>query len=140
MLFGTDERAPIVLSVLGLTPADTGRFRDAWAELDDQGAVRLVIHTRNGGGNREEYESVIDALAAHPLYVDDEDDDFDCTYANFYFRAPPEYEAEFRAVAENKPVVMGERWLQMIEAIRNAPVPQPPKRHATEPATEEQSK
>lgn len=29
-------------------------------------------------------------MASHPLYLRDEDDPFDSTYAKFYFKCPPE--------------------------------------------------
>jgi hypothetical protein len=48
----------------------------------------IVVHTRNGGGNREDYEDVFDEMSEHPWYSHDEDDSFDCTYANIYFKVP----------------------------------------------------
>lgn len=64
-------------------------------------ALAAHFHTRNGGGNREccctdgshGHEPgclvlIVDRLAAHPAYLYDADDDFDSTYANFYFAVP----------------------------------------------------
>jgi len=40
-------------------------------------------------------------LTSNEFYLSDEDDDFDCTYANFWFRIPDELNAELQAL-ENK--------------------------------------
>lgn len=143
MVMGTNRTAPLVLALLDLTPGDCGRFRDAWVEKNDAGQLRLAVYTRNGGGNREEYQGTFDALAEHPLWIRDEDDDFDCTYATIYFRAPEdaldrvkklaiEQNVELPAdwtlasVAQDAPN-MAERWAAVIDAIGKAP---------TEPSTE----
>lgn len=56
-----------------------------------------MVHTRNGGGNREcycdDYDNhdegclavINDKMASHPAYLNDADDDGDYTYANFFF-------------------------------------------------------
>ena len=81
MLFGMNPDTDKILNVLGKTREDFGRFRNVYL---DEGYI--VVHTRNGGGNREDYfpEWVED----HPWYSHDEDDDFDCTYADIYFKVP----------------------------------------------------
>lgn len=86
MIHGYASMAPILLKILDVNPEDIGRFRDCY-KLGD----KIVIYTRMGGGNREDYENEIDSLRAHSLYEYDEDDDFDCTYAAFYFSIPQEY-------------------------------------------------
>lgn len=113
LLFGTNPFAPVLLKLLGLELADIPRFRDAY--LADEGAT-IAIHTRTGGGNRacechEEWKAAgapdrINAdsegalhyndcwayrnwnLTQHPNYRRDEDDDFDNTYATFFFSVP----------------------------------------------------
>lgn len=61
----------------------------------------IQIHTRNGGGNREcycDYDNheegclsvKIEKMQEHPRYIDDQNDDWDRTYANFYYRLDPE--------------------------------------------------
>lgn len=84
MVFGVSGAAPLLLGALGLTEEQCGRFRDCY--LTEAGEI--AVYTRNGGGNREAYQDVIDALARHPCYLRDEDDDFDSTYATIYFRVP----------------------------------------------------
>jgi hypothetical protein len=69
----------------------TGRFRDIYIDRDDKGEPKIVLYTRNGGGNREEYFWVFDVLKKHPNYIRDWDDDFDCTYAYITFSVPEKY-------------------------------------------------
>lgn len=105
MLFGRNPQAPILKALLNLDGEDkkfpTGRFRDIY--IEDK---FIVLHTRNGGGNREycwgEDDKDFDetkrctcpaccinkVLPTHPLYHHDEDDDFDRTYNNCYFKKP----------------------------------------------------
>ena len=95
---------------------DIGRFRDAWVEKSADGEPVIAIYTRNGGGNREDYEDVIADLQDHPLYLRDADDDFDSTYATFYFRTPDELVEAFRESA-GEPVNMSDRWQAAIAAL-----------------------
>lgn len=83
MIFGMNPDANKILELLGKTQGDFGRFRSVF--LEDG---YIVVHTRNGGGNREDYEGVFEEMAEHPWYSHDEDDSFDCTYANIYFKVP----------------------------------------------------
>ena len=83
MLFGSNDQAGFLLGLLGKDTGDFGRYRDVYVTED-----HIVVHTRNGGGNREDYEDVFDEMSTHPWYSHDADDDFDCTYANIYFRVP----------------------------------------------------
>lgn len=83
MIFGMNPDSDQLLSLLGKTQGDFGRFRSVFV---DDGCI--VVHTRNGGGNREDYEDVFEEMSEHPWYSHDADDDFDCTYANIYFRVP----------------------------------------------------
>ena len=83
MVFGMNPDSEKLLGLLGKTTADFGRFRDVFMEDG-----YIVVHTRNGGGNREDYEDVFDEMSEHPWYSHDADDDFDCTYANIYFKMP----------------------------------------------------
>jgi len=105
MLFGTNPNTDFLLAALGIDKDKIPRFRDCFI---DEG--RIVIHTRTGGGNRDYYESEESCrdnypeyfgddpptgpwnedLRALPTFIMDEDDDFDSTYANFYFECPAE--------------------------------------------------
>lgn len=83
MVFGMNPDADKLLSLLGKTADDFGRFRTVYME---DGFI--VVHTRNGDGNRKDYEYVFEEMSEHPWYSHDADDDFDCTYANIYFKLP----------------------------------------------------
>ena len=82
-LFGMNPDTDKILEFLGKSREDFGRFRNVY--LEDG---YIVVHTRNGGGNREDYEYVFDEMSEHSWYSHDADDDFDCTYANIYFKVP----------------------------------------------------
>lgn len=90
-LFQVDQFAPIVLEALGWRTKESltsmGRFRDAFVDVINE-EVLLVIYTRLGGGNREYHENEIKFLRNHPLYLRDEDDPVDSTYASFFYGLP----------------------------------------------------
>lgn len=130
LCFGVNRMAPLLLKVLGINQDDgrwpAGRFRDIYLNED---GTRILLYTRNGGGNRDCFEEGDDdcrctgcvitrILPQHPHYVRDYDDDFDCTYATIEFRVPPEYEAEMRALATGKsPPSVGEKFQALVEVL-----------------------
>lgn len=83
LMFGKNAWSDVILAVLDLRETDIERFRDSSVDFDNR---QIVIMTRTGGGNREEYAN--EKLTSHPCYLYDEDDDFDCTYAYYYFKLP----------------------------------------------------
>lgn len=85
VLFGRHAGADDLLKLLGITQDDVPRYRSCFWDGE-----HIVIHTRTGGGNREDYEDGNDWLTLLPGYVRNDDDDFDCTYANFYYTPPAE--------------------------------------------------
>lgn len=125
---------------LNLFERDFGRFRDAWVEWDENQVLRIAVYTRNGGGNRPDYAAVTDALRQHPCYITDRDDDFDSTYATYYFHFPvtlpdhlreadeadeaftqEEWNAFFTFCGQNaypEPVDTSKRWQDAIENMR----------------------
>ena len=114
MIFGQNKFADAILATLGLKQGDTGRFRDCFVANG-----KIAIYTRNGGGNREEYQCVIDELAKHPCYSYDEDDEFDSTYATIYFRFPEEYAEELKKIDIGEEFNPSERWINAIESLKN---------------------
>lgn len=84
-LFGQHSKAEDLLKVIGIPQADIPRYRSCFWDGE-----HIVIHTRTGGGNRDDYEEQNNHLTTFAGYVRDEDDDFDCTYANFYYKPPAE--------------------------------------------------
>lgn len=97
LLFGRNPNTDVILAILGLKQNDVERFRDC-GFLDDG----IYIYTRTGGGNREDYPN--EKLTGSPYYISDVDDDFDTTYATFYFKFPDEIKDDvekFKNVREN---------------------------------------
>lgn len=94
MLFGRNQIAPVLLAAINLDEGSVGRFRDC--HLNDDGS-EIHVFTRNGGGNRDDY---MPDFSAHPFYLRDWDDDFDCTYATIAFKTPPEFRDAFRQLAD----------------------------------------
>ena len=78
MLHGQNSLSPFLLGILEIDQEggkyQSGRFRDIYLNED---GTKVTLFTRNGGGNREEYQDLIDVLATHPNYITDFDDDFD---------------------------------------------------------------
>lgn len=104
MIFGVNPLAGVVLKALNLEQDNIPRLRDAYYDCDDD---VLVVFTRTGGGNREYYETCIEEdydgptnldLQNHSHYLRDEDDDFDSTYAYFYFSVPDESRELFNEI------------------------------------------
>jgi hypothetical protein len=113
MLHGFNPNTEQLMGLLQLSPGDFGRYRDVY--LKDG---YIVVHTRNGGGNREDYEDVFDEMAGHPWYSHDEDCDFDCTYADIYFKIPDD-EAKTIAELVNDHQTPGERWEAIFKALKS---------------------
>lgn len=124
MVLGNNAAAPLVLAMLDRGEGYFGRFRDAWVEGREDGSCVLAIYTRNGGGNREHYDDDKEPgpdcgctgciaecrLPADPLYLSDKDDDYDSTYATFYFKVPEDGEAKIRALAQKAGVEVPADW------------------------------
>lgn len=95
MLFGQNAQSDLLLAAVGLRESDVERFRDVSASDDGR---QIAVYTRTGGGNRDDYPQEV--IHANPLFERDEDDDFDCTYATFYFRVPEEFAADVAAMSD----------------------------------------
>lgn len=95
MMNGTNKFAPLALGVLANeVPGESfdlyfPRIRDAWFERED-GRYQIRVHTRAGGGNRDEYQDDLDALSVHPWWLRDEDCEHDSTYCDIVFCVPDE--------------------------------------------------
>lgn len=115
-LHGVNPFAALLIGMAGVRFEEIPRFRDVFI-AGEEGNRRIAIYTRTGGGNRTCYCNdpwyLKDAgrtepwplgehrdgcyphmnrqLAKKPLYDWDEDDDFDSTYATFYFKVPTQY-------------------------------------------------
>jgi len=112
VLFGENgSQKEFLFTVLGKSQGDFGRYRDIYVT-----ETHIVVHTRNGGGNRENYEDVFEEMSTHPLYDYDEDDDFDCTYANIYFKHPTEHIEVLKEMAQGT-ITPGEKWQILLSAL-----------------------
>lgn len=135
MLFGINDHYDILLACLNISPGDIPRFRDCFIRDD-----MIVIYTRTGGGNRHFYDSEPvcrqyypeyfdnedcpmvgpwnEDLRQNPYYIRDEDCTFDCTYAYFFFKFPPEFEEDLKALcAGTEPYTPSERWQELFKDI-----------------------
>lgn len=111
-LFGENGESGFLLKLLGKQADDFGRYRDVYVTEE-----HIVVHTRCGGGNRESYQDVFDEMEKHPLYVYDEDDDFDCTYADIYFKHPEEYKEILTEMSKGT-ITPSEKWSMLLEALK----------------------
>jgi hypothetical protein len=135
MVMGVNKAAPVVLGVLGITPDQVPRLRDAYYD-----GRYLCIYTRTGGGNRDYYENEQscrenypemlmpgvdspkgpwnDDLRAVPGFVTDRDDSYDSTYATFFFEVPEQFRDLFtqeNAMTESQQ----ERWEAALNRLRD---------------------
>jgi len=87
ILHGMNYLTPVLLAILDIDQKgsrwNSGRFRDIYLNED---GTKIILFTRNGGGNRESYFP--DDIVEHPNYLTDYDDDFDSTYAYIEFSVP----------------------------------------------------
>lgn len=118
LLHGVNPNAEILKAVLGLDSKwPTGRFRDIYLNED---GTKIILYTRNGGGNREAYQHVFDNLADHPNYVRNWDDDFDCTYAYVEFTIPKEASGLCASLADgSKPKSIHEKFMETIKQMES---------------------
>lgn len=98
LLHGVNYLTPVLLSVLDIDQPDekwdSGRFRDIYLNED---GTKIILFTRNGGGNREGYFP--DEIRNHPNYLTDYDDDFDSTYAYIEFSVPKGFKRIMRKLS-----------------------------------------
>lgn len=94
LLHGYNKLAYPILELIRLTSSNPDltsqclfpRFRDAYVKENE-----MVVLTRTGGGNRVEYSELNNKITKHSLYIKDHDDEYDSTYALWYFRIPEEF-------------------------------------------------
>lgn len=113
LLFGVNPDAGELLKMLDLTTDDFGRFRDAYLNED---GTKIIVYTRCGGGNREDYQYVFTTMADHDEFITEYDDDFDCTYAYFEFRVPKRFERQAKLMCnKEKPETIHEKFTKANE-------------------------
>ena len=72
---------------------------DDYDDHVDEG-VYIHIHTRNGGGNSDEYSYAIDSMQSHPWYKRSYECDYDYTYMDFLFEVSSMYKDEIIAIGD----------------------------------------
>lgn len=93
----------------------SGRSRDIY--LKDE---KIILYTRNGGGNRKCYWYIFDILEKHPNYLCDYDDDFDCTYAYIEFSIPEDYKADLLKLINKEEIVNpSKKWELLFKKLDN---------------------
>jgi hypothetical protein len=124
MIHGYNPLAGVLMKILDVTPNKIPRFRDCYFDGE-----HIVIYTRTGGGNREFYDEPNEDnkdgpwnsdLRQLPGYVRDEDDDFDSTYASFYFSVPEQFGYlvdKLKSMAQKE--TQSEKWEATLERIKN---------------------
>ena len=119
MVFGYSQLAAPLLAALNIDPRNVPRFRDCFLNKDGSA---IVIFTRTGGGNREEYAEQNDAMTRWPGYLSNHDDETDSTYAHFNFAVPEEIKDNVvTAIANGHGVDIAERWKQAFAALEKGP-------------------
>lgn len=119
-LFGFNPFAAIFVKVAGLHHVGVPRFRDCFLERNKDGVLEIVLYTRSGGPNRDDYEKEHAIIAEMPNYLRTVDDDFDTTYAKFYFSI----QDEIKEPMENLAAIGGiadpaGKWKTMLEKLNN---------------------
>lgn len=143
MLFGYNPMTGILLQALELTPSAIPRFRDCYLD-DTDGAKRIAIFTRTGGGNRDYYESLESCKRNYPEYwaedadtfpigpwnedmrkvvgyIEDKDDSTDSTYATFYYAIPKPFASlidTLQSLTPNATVAPMEKFTVLIDMLQ----------------------
>lgn len=142
MLFGVNPASKIFLAMIDLDMGDIPRFRNVYLNIgeDFQGGSKdftgseplfIAVHTRTGGGNREFYDEHNEdnpdgpwnsTMRENEYFVYDCDDDFDCTYATFFFSVPKEYleglkEVLLKGEHADLTTTPGQQWETLFEKL-----------------------
>lgn len=114
LMHGENPMADALLAILGLARSDIPRYRDCYWTGE-----HIAIHTRTGGGNREAYESGNEFLQSLPGFVRDADDEFDSTYATFYFKVP-ETLTDITSSLVAADATPAQKWETLFEKLKTA--------------------
>ena len=100
-LFDRNPLTPLLLKILEIDQPDgkyeSGRFRDVYLNAE---GTKIILLTRNGGNNREDYFPK--NILGHPNYLRDYDDNFDSTYCYIEFSVPERFQAALKKLALGK--------------------------------------
>lgn len=82
-------------------------------EYDDH----IIVLTRTGGGNREDYDAENEAMQAIDQFVTDFDDDFDSTYAYWVFEVPEKRKDDFQKITSGQIMDISEEYREELYSI-----------------------
>lgn len=140
LVHGENPFSRILLAILGLDRDQIPRYRDCWFTGSE-----IAVHTRTGGGNREYYEDKESCRANYPecfngeknppgpwnsdlrkieSFLRDEDDDYDPTYATFYYSVPETILKELQALNISS-TPASERWQTFFDRMEKADTTDP---------------
>lgn len=92
----------VFLKMAGLEAEEIPRFRDCYPSKDGK---TIIVYTRTGGNNRDEYEEDLEVLYNKDNFVEDYDDEFDNTYMSLIFTPLPEWKEDLVSIVTNSPEV-----------------------------------
>ena len=110
MLFGKNQHRDLILALIGLKECDVQRFRDCGIDTDKE---EIWIYTRTGGGNRSDYPN--EALTTSPYHKYNSDDNYDSTYATFYFSYPMEMKDDIERLLNMRERGISGQLIQWVE-------------------------
>lgn len=121
MMMGMNSTVVVlVLPVLGKHMTEYPRFRDAFMGGAEENEGKLVVYTRTGGGNREDYADEIEMMRNMETFVRDYDDDWDCTYANWVFDIPEKWKADVENLVSGNIDQVSQEYVDMLCDINTA--------------------
>lgn len=86
MINGVNPVSDILTRMLEIDIKDIERFRDCGIDYENN---QIWIYARTGGNNREYFKNEI--LTKNKYYLNDKDDSFDSTYAEYNFSVPDQF-------------------------------------------------
>lgn len=104
-LFGENKEATSILGFANLNREMFPRYRDVF--LCDDGN-NVIVYTRIGGPNRNNYKQQIKNIKQHKQFITDYDDKHDNTYAYFKFKVLPEYIDTTKIMFDEEPLTVWE--------------------------------
>jgi hypothetical protein len=114
MIFGYNACAGLFLSALNIDHHKIPRFRDCYLSTDGD----IVIMTRTGGGNRQDYEKENEWLRQQRGFKFDTDLKTDTTYALFHYAIPEDMDPNtIESIREVATVDPDARWKQLFEVM-----------------------
>lgn len=115
-LFGENEDAVAILGFASLTREMFPRYRDVF--LADEGRT-IIVYTRIGGNNRNDYQEEIQQIMKHPQYKDNCDDELDNTYAYFKFNVLPKYSDTAKKIFKEEPIPVFQMFERHMERAKD---------------------